>query len=152
MPISTQRLRLYLTNEARQARTQQLKETAVFKQHDNGSGASVLMLDLQSNSMWPVSNEGFAACLRGPEELWDKALERKLMWSYLMAPLHAHQDRQLYIDTMAEMAFANEPRKLVLLVKMYTRDGKTDLYLTTVRRVEMGEGKAGLIFTQEGER
>jgi hypothetical protein len=101
--------------------------------------------------MWAVCNDAFAARLDGATELWDKALQRKVLWSYLMAPLYAHQDRQLYLDTMAEVVFANEPRKLVLLLKMYTREGKTSLYLTTVRRVVMGEGKAALIFTTEGE-
>ena len=109
------------------------------------------MLTLQTNFMWAVCNDALAARLDGATELWDKAQQRKVMWAYLMAPIYAHQDRQLYLDTMAEMTFANEPRKLVLLLKIYTREGKTDLHLTTVRRVVMGEGKTALIFTTEGE-
>jgi len=75
-PDSIQRLRQYQESNAKTARTQQLKQTAAFRQHDDGSGASVLMLCSQGATMWAVANDAYASRLQGATELWDKALQR----------------------------------------------------------------------------
>lgn len=149
-PCSKQRLLLYQTSAAREARTRELKETEAFKQQDDGSGAMVLMVALQNDSIWAACNEAYATCLQGATEMWDKALERKMMMTYLLAPLYAHQDRPLFIATEVNMVFGHDVPKLSLLMKMYTRDGQTKLYLNSVRRVDMGEDRTGLIVRAEG--
>ena len=88
-----QRLRQFQAIEAEQARTEQLKQTAAFKQHDDGSGASVLMQCVQGNSMWAVCNDAFTARVHEATALWDKALQRQLVMAYLIAPIYAAEDR-----------------------------------------------------------
>jgi len=140
---SIQRLRQFQASEAKQARTQQLKETEIFKRADESPG-SVLMFVTTESTMWVACYDAFSARLQGAAELWDKALQLKLTWSYLMAPLYAHQDRQLYLDSVAEMVFGHRPMKMTMLTKIYTNDGTTKLYLNTVRRsVRLGPQTTG---------
>ena len=49
--VQIQRLRHYQASEARLARTRQLKQMEYYRQHDNGSGASVLMICSQGDNM-----------------------------------------------------------------------------------------------------
>ena len=147
---SLQRLRQYQGSEAKQARTQQLKELDIFKRADEHPG-SVLMFVMNESTMWAVCNDAFAARLEAATELWDKALQRKLTWAYLMAPIYAHQDRQVYIDSVAELTFGHRLMKLTMLTKIYTNDGTTKLYLNTVRNMRLGPQTTGLIFKTERE-
>ena len=147
---SLQRLRQYQASEAKQARTQQLKETEFFKQADENPGA-VLMFVMNESTMWMVCNDAFTARMEAATELWDIALQRKLTWAYLMAPIYAHQDRRLYIDNVTELTFGHRPMKLTMLTKIYTNDGTTKLYLNTVRSMRLGPQTTGLIFKTERE-
>ena len=61
----------------------------LFKQADEGSEAletSVLMFVASGSHMWAASNDFFSTRMQEAAEMWDKALQRKLTWMYLMAP------------------------------------------------------------------
>lgn len=66
--VQLQRFRQYQGSEARLARTRQLKQLKNYRLHDNGSGASVLMICSQGDHMWAVNNDVYSArmqvCLR----------------------------------------------------------------------------------------
>jgi hypothetical protein len=148
---SIQRLRQFQDNQAKQARTQQLKQTAAFRQHDDGSGASVLMLCSQGASLWAVANDAYAARLQGATELWDKALQRQLIWAYLMAPIYAPEDRQQFFDLVAEMIFGHLPVKMTMLCRIYENDGTSHLCLESLQSVILAPGMPGLLFKTESK-
>ena len=125
---SLQRLRQYQGSEAKQARTQQLKELDIFKRADEHPG-SVLMFVMNESTMWAVCNDAFAARLEAATELWDKALQRKLTWAYLMAPIYAPEDRQQFFNLVAEMIFGHLPVKMTMLCRIYENDGTSHLCL-----------------------
>ena len=115
--VSLQRLRQFQASEAKQARTQQLKEMEIFKEADEDSEAldtSVLMFVVSGSAMWAASNNIFTTRMQEAAEMWDKALQRKLIWAYLMAPIYAppgpavvprHRDG----DGLWAQAHADEP-------------------------------------------
>jgi len=77
--VSLQRLRQFQASEAKQARTQQLKEMEVFKQADEDSEAldtSVLMFVVSGSAMWAASNNIFTTRMQEAAEMWDKALQQ----------------------------------------------------------------------------
>ena len=152
--ISLQRLRQYQASEAKQARTQQLKELDFFKQADEGSealNASVLMFVASGPQMWAACNNIFSERMQEATEMWDKALQRKLTWMYLMAPIYAHQDRQLYFDTTTELVFGSRLVQMNMLLKIYANNGTTDLHLVTAKNVRLGPDTHALLFKTESK-
>lgn len=153
-PHSMQRLRQYQGSEAKRARTQQLKELEVFKRADAGSdvtNTSVLMFVTTESTMWAASNDIHANRLKEATELWDKALQRKLTWAYLMAPIYAPEDRQTYFESLVEMTFGHTVMTKTEIFKMYDIDGTTKLCLNTAKSMLLGPNRMGLIFKVESK-
>jgi hypothetical protein len=153
-PNSLQRLRQYQASEAKIARTQQLKEMEVFKQADEGSDvtkASVLMFVTTESTMWAACNDIHANRLKEATELWDKALQRKLTWAYLMAPVYAPEDRPAYIESLVELVFGHTFMKKTMLFKMYDSDGSTKLCLNTLKSMRLGPQRMGMILKIESK-
>ena len=149
-----QRLRQFQAHEAKQARTQQLKETEFYKRENEGaeaSGAAVLMFVTSESAMWAASNSVHTHNVQGATELWDKALQRQMIWAYLMAPIYAPEDRQQYFDLLAEMFFGHSMVKLTSLVRIYNHDGTSKLCLSCARTVRLGPHAVGMIFKTEGK-
>eukprot|EP00624_Nannochloropsis_granulata_P006221 evm.model.NODE_45459_length_12957_cov_45.886623.3 len=147
-----QRLRQYQGSEAKRARTQQLKELEVFKRADAGSdvtNTSVLMFVTTESTMWAACNDIHANRLKEATELWDKALQRKLTWSYLMAPIYAPEDRQTYFESLVEMTFAHTVMQKTEIFKMYDIDGTTKLCLNTAKSMLLGPKRMGIVFKVE---
>lgn len=147
-------MRQYQESEAKQARTQQLKETEVFKRENEGSDvtkASVLMFVTTESTMWAACNDIHANRLKEATELWDKALQRKLTWAYLMAPVYAPEDRPLYIESLVEMTFGHTFMKKTMLFKMYDSDGSTKLCLNTIKTIRLGPQRMGIILKIESK-
>jgi len=152
---SQQRLRYFQASEAKQARTQQLKETEIYKRENEGAealNAAVLMFVTTESTMWAACNDVHTSRLQGATELWDKALQRKMIWAYLMAPIYATEDRQQLFDLLAQMVFGHSSIKLTMLVRMYANDGTSNLYLSSVRTMRLGPQTTGLIFKTEGKK
>jgi hypothetical protein len=149
-----QRLRHFQTNEAKQVRTRQLKETDVYKRENEGAEASetaLIMFVVNGPAMWAASNEVHTRRVRGATELWDKALQRRLLWAYLVAPIHAIEDRQQFFDLLAEMNFGHSPMKLTSFVRIYDNDGTSKLCLSSVRTLRLGPHTTGMIYKAEGK-
>ncbi|KAM3569953.1 hypothetical protein VYU27_007962 [Nannochloropsis oceanica] len=150
--VRMQRLRQYQGSEAKRARTQQLKELEVFKRADAGSdvtNTSVLMFVTTESTMWAACNDIHANRLKEATELWDKALQRKLTWAYLMAPIYAPEDRQTYFESLVEMTFGHTVMTKTEIFKMYDIDGTTKLCLNTAKSMLLGPNRMGLIFKVE---
>jgi hypothetical protein len=111
-----------------------------YKRENDGSealDASVLMFVTSGSTMWAAANDSFTARLQEATDMWDKALRRKVMWSFLMAPIYAHEDRKLFIDTVVGMVFSHKLTKLTMLLKIYIKDGSTQLYLVSARNMQL---------------
>ena len=92
-----QRLRQFQDDEAKQARTSKLKEMKIYKQENEGAeaqNAAVLLFVTSGSTMWAAGNEVYTSRVQGATELWYKALQRKMIWAYLVAPIYATEDRQ----------------------------------------------------------
>jgi hypothetical protein len=149
-----QRLRQFQAHEAKLARTQQLKETEAYKRENDGAEASeaaVLMFVVSGPTMWAASNSVHTRRVQGATELWDKALQRQLIWAYLMAPIYASEDRQQYFDLLAELNFVHTPVKLTSFVRIYENDGTSKLCLSSVRTLRLGPETVGMIYKTEGK-
>jgi len=109
------------------------------------------MFVTNGSTMWAACNEFHAARLKEATELWDKALQRKLIWSYLMAPLYAPEDRRTYIDNIVEMIFGHEKLTKTMFFKMYDKDGSVKLCLHTARTIRLGPHTTGITFKIESE-
>lgn len=149
-----QRLRQFQTNEAKQARTQQLKEMEIYKRENEGAEASetaLLMFVVSGPAMWAASNEVHARRVQGATELWDKALQRQLIWAYLVAPIYATEDRQQFFDLLAEMNFGHSPTKLTSFVRIFDNDSTCTLCLSSVRTLRLGPHIHAMIYKAEGK-
>jgi hypothetical protein len=149
-----QRLRQFQAHEAKQARTQQLKETEVYKRENEGaeaSGKSVMMFVASGPALWAVGNEVHTRRVQEATELWDKAQQRQLIWAYLMAPIYATEDRQQFFDLLAEMVFGHSLVKLTSFVRIYDNDGTSKLCLSSVRTLRLGPHTHGMICKTEGK-
>jgi len=101
--------------------------------------------------MWAVCNDTYASSVQDATTLWDKALQRQLIWAYLLAPIYAPEDRQQLFDTTAEMIFGHETMKVSLVMKMYKNDGTSKLCLMSVQSVVIAPGIVGLVHKSESE-
>lgn len=62
--VQLQRLQQFQASGTRLARTRQLKQLENYRLHDNGSGASVLMICNQGDNMWAVNNDVYSTRLQ----------------------------------------------------------------------------------------
>jgi len=144
----------YQASEAKEARTQELKESAIFKRENEGSDAtkaSVLMFVTTESTMWACCNDIHANRLKEATELWDKALQCKLTWAYLMAPVYAPEDRPAYMDSLVELTLGHTVMKKTTLFKMYDSDGSTKLCLNTLKSMRLGPKRMGMILKIESK-
>jgi hypothetical protein len=149
-----QRLRLFQAHEAKQARTQQLKEMEIFKRANEGaeaSNAAVLIFVTTEATMWAASNDYFAGQMREATELWDKALQKQMIWAYLLAPIYATEDRQQLFDLLAEMIFGHSVFRQTTFVRMYENNGTSNLCLNSAMKIRLGPHAHGMVFKCEGK-
>jgi len=106
---------------------------------------------IQGDSMRAVCNDTYTSRVQDATALWDKALQRQLIWAYLMAPIYAPEDRQQLFDTTAEMIIGHDIMKVSLLMKMYENDGTSKLCLMSVQSVSVAPGIVGLVHKSESE-
>ncbi len=125
-----------------------LEESEAFKRENDGS-AAVLMMLIQDGKAIEARNAQFMELTRGAEKLTDQVLERKLLWVYLMVPLFAHEDRPLFVSTVAEIVFAGGPRRITHLVKVYTATSEISLYIMTVKSIKGDNGGIYIVFRFE---
>ena len=102
--------------------------------------------------MWVASNDYFAAQMQEAAELWDKALQKQMIWAYLMAPIYATEDRQQLFDLLAQMVFGHSLLQVTTLVRMYENNGTSNLCLNSARMMRLGPHTTGMVFKCEGKQ
>ncbi len=138
-----------LLRAAQEKHTRELMESEAFKQEDDGTSC-VLMTLTQGFQVWSASNGQFSRLIRHTQDLWGDIVERKLLWMFLLAPLFAHEDRAVFFEMTVAMFFSTEPhRRMTQLMKICTSDGEIKLYLLTIKRLFLPDGRSGIVYRFE---
>jgi hypothetical protein len=119
-----------------------MRETPLFKHADDGK-AAVIMGMVKGPHLFMVGNIPFLHLTGGAKQVLEMGLAKKLIWSLLVAPLFAHEDRALWIDANVRLVLGPGPSKSTHFLKMYSADGDIKLYLVTMSTYNFPDGRVG---------